>query len=133
MHVNSSHLTFYLTGLWQDNFDSQTGSVLEMWTGQWLVCACCYLRVLQSALAFFRWSASLLCVVDAGTDTIQKEIELGTEVGNKMQEVLQKGEALSTDFVMQLIRCVFSYNCFNSSYYFISCLTNLFYGVYVVW
>lgn len=44
------------------------------------------------------------CELVHGTQLIQNEIEIGTEAGKKMQETLMKGEALSSGFVMGLIR-----------------------------
>ncbi|XP_077973287.1 adenylate kinase 9-like [Styela clava] len=44
------------------------------------------------------------CELVHGTEMIQNEMEMSTEVGKKMHELLLKGEALSSEFVMQLIR-----------------------------
>jgi len=47
-----------------------------------------------------------LCVC-AGSDVIEKEIRKKSEIGVKILEILQRGEALSTDFMVQLLRSAF--------------------------
>ncbi|XP_076819346.1 adenylate kinase 9-like isoform X2 [Clavelina lepadiformis] len=44
------------------------------------------------------------CELVNASQLILREIDLGSEIGKKMQEILLKGETLSTDFVLQLLR-----------------------------
>jgi len=39
-----------------------------------------------------------------GTDIVQREIDIGSTVGNKIQEMLMKGEALPSEFVIQMLK-----------------------------
>ena len=39
-----------------------------------------------------------------GTDIVQREIDIGSTIGNKIQEMLMKGEALPSEFVIQMLK-----------------------------